>query len=124
MFAPYTREAIAPMSPTLKEDLIKGTGTTAPVTGRKKETINTKAQGARGPPPQLPLLMTVVQVMAALGVSRRSVYSFIAGGRLHPMRLGRRMVRFKTAEVLQLADSEFAPLHVPQLKNQKTEEPA
>jgi hypothetical protein len=127
------------MSPTLKADLIHGTGTTTPVTGRKKETLNVKARGAQGPPPfladsdppQLPLLMTGAQVDATLNISPRSRYGLITAGKLDPIRLGQRMTRFKSEQVLALANSAYVPLRIPGLrghdalvKDQEAKEPA
>jgi predicted DNA-binding transcriptional regulator AlpA len=60
--------------------------------------------------------MTVAQVRATLGVSRRSVYNFIADNKLHRVRLSARMLRFRSEEVLRLADSEFVPLRIPGLR--------
>jgi hypothetical protein len=82
-------------------------------------------------PPQLPLLMTGPQVDAALNISTRSRYGLIATGKLDPIRLGQRMTRFKSEQVLALANSEYVPLRIPGLsghdapaKDQEAKEPA
>ena len=68
--------------------------------------------------------MRVESVMSALDVSRRTVYTLIAAGQLHPVRVASRITRFKTAEALELANADFAPLRIPALRNHNIEERA
>jgi len=52
-----------------------------------------------------PLLMTAEAVMRTLVISRRSLYALVSEGVLDIVHPRPRLTRFKTAQVLQLAES-------------------
>ena len=67
-----------------------------------------------------PLLMTTNEVMHALRVSRRMLYYFIEEGLLHPVRIGQRIARYRSAAVVAIANGSWESLRLPgQLKNQR-----
>jgi predicted DNA-binding transcriptional regulator AlpA len=67
-----------------------------------------------------PLLMTANEVMHALRVSRRMIYYFIEEGLLHPVRIGQRITRYRSAEVVAIANAGWESLRLPgQLKNHR-----
>jgi predicted DNA-binding transcriptional regulator AlpA len=67
-----------------------------------------------------PLLMTANEVMHALRVSRRMIYYFIEEGLLNPARIGQRITRFRSAEVVAIANGSWESLRLPgQLKNHR-----
>jgi excisionase family DNA binding protein len=70
----------------------------------------------------LPLLMKIDGVMRTLAISRRTVYELIKDGKLHLVRVGVRGSRIRTEEVLQLAGTNFRPLRIPRLRNQRKEQ--
>jgi excisionase family DNA binding protein len=72
----------------------------------------------------LPLLMKVDDVMRELAIGRRSVYELVKDGKLNIVRVGLRNTRFKTEEVLALAEAASKPMRLPNLRNQKAEDGA
>lgn len=93
-------------------------------------TIPTKPQpqatGPSKPSPDeataLPLLMKIDEVMATLAISRRTVYELIKYGKLHPVRVGVRGSRITTESVLAVAGTNYKPLRIPRLRNQRRED--
>jgi len=82
----------------------------------------TPAKPAHPEIPTLPLLMKAEDVMRELGIGRRSVYELVRGGRLHVVRVGLRATRFRTEEVLALAETNSKPMRLPNLRNQRDDE--
>lgn len=54
-------------------------------------------------PDTSPELLTVAEAAQALRISKPTIWRWIREGRLHPVRLGRRMVRLRRAEVRAIA---------------------
>jgi excisionase family DNA binding protein len=59
------------------------------------------------------------EVMRALAISRSSLYELVKEGLLDVVRPRPKLVRFKAAQVLALAEAGARPASFPNLRNQK-----
>ena len=66
-------------------------------------TIQSKPSDAVAPFKPLPRLVTINDARASLNVSRRHIYSLIARGQLHAIKLGN-AVRFKQSDIEALIE--------------------
>lgn len=61
------------------------------------------------PRPTAPHLLTTAEVAEALGISARTVRALASRGELRPVRIGRRITRYRAEDVAALVEERLVP---------------